>query len=140
MDYSEWKQEFADVATRLASAGVPFTSEDVVAKVGLPSGEQGMNRNNAVGAAMTALSARKVIAKTGRRVRAQRRASHGAELTEWVGIGAASKYQAVSPNVKMALIQRIEAVRILHRPTNPLRGTCVECHKPYPCPTARLIR
>ena len=88
IDHAElpWKDRFDLTVRRLADAGVPFTSEDVIAHVGLPTGKINLHRNNAVGAMMNAAAKRKIIRKTGRHVPSKRTASHGAELTEWVGI------------------------------------------------------
>jgi hypothetical protein len=69
----------------LAAQGKPFTSEDVTARTGLPSGATGTNRNNAVGALMTSAAKAGLIAKTGTRVPSQRPSSHGAEIAQWVG-------------------------------------------------------
>lgn len=69
----------------LAAQGRPFTSEDVTARTGLPSGATGTNRNNAVGALMTSAAKAGLIAKTDTRVPSQRPSSHGAEIAQWVG-------------------------------------------------------
>lgn len=82
---ADWKSRFASTVARLASYGVPFTSEDVLEVVGLPTGSIGVNRNNAVGAMMNAAARAGVIRKTGRRLHSKRTVSHGAELTEWIG-------------------------------------------------------
>lgn len=70
----------------LAAQGKPFTSEDVTARTGLPSGATGTNRNNAVGALMSSAAKAGLIAKTGERVPSQRASSHGAEIAQWVGV------------------------------------------------------
>lgn len=80
-----WKEAFYEVATTFAASGHPFTSEDVIERVGLPTGDVGLHRNNAVGAMMNALARRGIIVKTGRHVPSKRAVSHGAELTEWIG-------------------------------------------------------
>lgn len=84
----EWRQEFTRVVTTWARLGQTFTSEDVVDAVGLPAGEHGTNRNNAVGAMMNALARRGVIRKTAKRVPSRRPSSHGAELIVWTGAAA----------------------------------------------------
>lgn len=73
----------------LALRREPFTSEDVVLAIGLPAGEVGTHKNNAVGALMRAWS------RTGRiafesYARARRVESHGARLTVWRPAIAAS--------------------------------------------------
>ena len=81
-----WKAKFKESVRAFARTRQPFTSEDVIAVVGLPCGDVAMNANNAVGAMMTALAKRGVICKTGNRVQSRRKSSHGAELTEWIGV------------------------------------------------------
>lgn len=81
----DWKRTFKTSLARWAATGHPFTSEDVIAVVGLPCGDIAMNANNAVGAMMTAAAKVGLIRKTGNRVQARRASSHGAELTEWIG-------------------------------------------------------
>lgn len=82
---AEWKDEAYRVIVLLALSGRPFTSEDLTIRVGLPSGEVGTNRNNAVGAVINAAAREGLIKRTGTRRLSQRRASHAAELAEWIG-------------------------------------------------------
>lgn len=82
----EWKEQFKHHLQGCAKSGLPFTSEHVLAIVGLPTGDVQMNANNSVGAMMNVAARNGVIQKTGRRVKARRPSSHGAELTEWVGL------------------------------------------------------
>jgi hypothetical protein len=84
----EWRENAYLQIQFLARARRPFTSEDVVAAVGLPAGGVRTNRNNAVGAVMNGAAKRGWIVKTGRRVTAKRKQLHAAELTEWTGAGA----------------------------------------------------
>lgn len=81
----EWRHAFKWAVERWADACMPFTSETVVAEVGLPQGEVGTNINNAVGALMSAAARKNVIRATGRHVPSTRPSSHGAELKEWIG-------------------------------------------------------
>lgn len=83
--HDEWKDQFRQAVTDLVDLGEPFTSEDVVALVGLPTGGVGSNRNNAVGAMMNGLAQRKIIRKTGSRTKSKRATSHSAELVLWIG-------------------------------------------------------
>lgn len=83
---TEWKDNFRDTAALLASKRQPFTSEDITHIVGLPRGRIGKDLNNSVGAMMNGMARSKKIGKTGRRVLSKRPTSHGAELTEWIGI------------------------------------------------------
>ena len=84
----EWREAAYAAINSLASTRRPFTSEDVVAAVGLPAGGVRTNRNNAVGAVMSAAAKRGWIVKTGRHVTAKRKQLHAAELIEWTGAGA----------------------------------------------------
>lgn len=139
IEYQTWRDEFLAAGERLADRGHPFTSEDIVAVVGLPTGEVGQNKNNAIGSLMGALARRKVVVKTGRTVTASRAASHNARLSQWVGAQWADRYAPPSKDAQISIMQRIDGVRLLHSPVNPLSGPCKECGKPYPCPTARLV-
>jgi hypothetical protein len=79
---ADWKANFRAYVTN-SRAGERMTSEDVVAVVGLPTGEVSKDANNAVGAMMNGLAKRGVIRKTSIRVPSRRRTSHGAELIVW---------------------------------------------------------
>lgn len=83
--YEEWQDRFRKEVRVLAATRLPFTSEDVLQVVGLPSGQIGKDANNAVGAMMNAAAKDGVVVKTGNRRSASRPSSHGAELTEWRG-------------------------------------------------------
>jgi hypothetical protein len=77
-----WKGDFKAVVEKMPE-GRRFTSEDVLAIVGLPTGRVEANANNAVGAMMTGLAKRGLIRKTTTRVPSRRASSHGAELIVW---------------------------------------------------------
>ena len=79
---SEWKQAFRDTVAGFY-IGRRFTSEDVLAIVGLPTGEVAKDANNAVGAMVNGLAKRGLIRKTITRVPSRRSSSHGAELIVW---------------------------------------------------------
>jgi hypothetical protein len=79
---ADWKSNFRAYVTN-SRQGERMTSEDVVAVVGLPTGEVGKDANNAVGAMMNGLAKRGVIRKTSLRVPSRRKTSHGAELIVW---------------------------------------------------------
>ncbi len=83
--HEELKMEFRSEASRLASLGVVFTSEDITETVGLPRGSVGTNQNNAVGAMMNGLSRYGRIKRVGSRL-SRRPGSHAAELAEWIGV------------------------------------------------------
>jgi len=78
-----WKDAFRDWVEALPP-GAAVTSEDILAAVGLPTGEVGMNANNAVGAMVNGLARRGILRKSATRVRSRRRSSHAAELVLWV--------------------------------------------------------
>ena len=85
-DLEPWKDRFRAEVRRLAQAGpAPFTSEDVVDAVGLPSGDVGQHANNAVGAMMGAMAKAGVIRRKGYTT-SRRPVSHGAVLSEWQGV------------------------------------------------------
>lgn len=77
-----WKGEFQAVVEKMPP-GRRFTSEDVTAVCGLPTGRVTYNGNNAVGAMMTALARKGIIRKTSIRVPSRRKHAHGAELIVW---------------------------------------------------------
>ena len=79
-----WSDRAKDAIRCLALLRVPFTSEDVVSVVGLPSGEVGTNQNNAVGAVMTAAAKAGTIRRVGY-TKSKRASSHGAVIAEWEG-------------------------------------------------------
>ena len=82
-DVQTWKARFAETVEEIAARGLPFTSEDVLARIGLPR-EAKMNANNAVGAMMNAMAKKGVIQKTTERRQAMRYSSHGRELAVWI--------------------------------------------------------
>lgn len=81
----DWRGRAREAIRELAKAGRPFTSEDVTARAGLPTGSVGTNLNNAVGGLMSSAATARVIRKTGRLVASSRPSSHAATLTEWIG-------------------------------------------------------
>lgn len=64
-------------------AGTRLTSEDLIRALGLPRTDPGMNRNNAVGAAINGAARARLIRKTGQRVNGTRPESHGHEINLW---------------------------------------------------------
>lgn len=84
--HKDWQESFRETVKAFAQIPRGFTSEDVIDKIGLPTGETGLHKNNAVGAMMSGMAANKTIKKTGNHVPSKRSSSHGAELTEWVGV------------------------------------------------------
>jgi hypothetical protein len=80
-----WKEHAERAIYRLATTGLPFTADDVVAEVGLPEGKVGMNRNNGVGAIFSACAKRGWIRPTGHYMKSRRRSNHSAVLAIWTG-------------------------------------------------------
>ena len=80
----DWAEEAYEVIKQLAMRGTQFTSEDVLAMTGLPSGEVGQHKNNASGAIMNKAARAGIICKVGYGT-AKRKASHGAVLAIWIG-------------------------------------------------------
>lgn len=84
-DIAVWREEFRLAVYRMATASpTPFTSEDVLETVGLPRGEIGQHRNNAVGALMAGMARKGVIRRFGY-TQSTRPSSHAAVLSQWVG-------------------------------------------------------
>lgn len=86
----DWKQAAREALRDLAGSGVPFTSEDLTDRVGLPSGDVGSNRNNAVGALMSWAVRSGLIVEVGR-TRSTRPTSNAAKLSRYVGASHARK-------------------------------------------------
>jgi len=84
----EWNERATAVILALAETGQPFTADHVIERVGLPTRYQGMNANNAVGAAISAASRRKQIISIGFTT-ANRASSHNRVLRIWRGASAA---------------------------------------------------
>lgn len=78
----DWQDKVKAWTWRL-SAGTRFTSEDVTAEFGLPTGEVKTNKNNAVGAIMNAIATKGVIQNTGDYVKSSRPSSHSAVIAVW---------------------------------------------------------
>lgn len=68
----------------LADQHVEFTSENLTNLVGLPRGRIGKDRNNAVGAAISAAARRRTIRRV-RYEKATRPGSHSAVVGVWIG-------------------------------------------------------
>lgn len=81
---AQWKEDFVNSVTAMADAGIRFTSEDVIERIGLPN-EAKTNANNSVGAMMNALAKKGVIRKTTERRMSQRPTSHAREIAVWAG-------------------------------------------------------
>lgn len=77
--------DWVDLANKWFTAlpvGYSFTSEDLTDAVGLPAGESGMNRNNAVGAFVRSLSSRNYVKRIDVRS-SRKKSSNGAALIVW---------------------------------------------------------
>ena len=80
----DWAEQAFEAIKQLAKRGTQFTSEDVLAITGLPSGEVGQHKNNASGAIMNKAARAGIIRKVGYDT-AKRKESHGAVLRVWIG-------------------------------------------------------
>jgi hypothetical protein len=80
-----WVETALDAVAQLAATGRDFTSEDVIELVGVPHVGGGANRNNAVGAMMSAAAKAGLARKTGRYVEARRPVSHARVVAVWRG-------------------------------------------------------
>jgi hypothetical protein len=80
----DWADQAWVAILQLAKQGIEFTSEDVLAITGLPSGEVGQHKNNASGAIMNKAARAGWIRKVGYG-KAKRKESHGAVLAIWIG-------------------------------------------------------
>ena len=78
-----WKQQALGAIWDLAATGTPFTADDVIARVGLPS--WGTNNNNAVGAIFSAAVKRGWIVPTGVYRKSRRPKSHARVIAVWAG-------------------------------------------------------
>lgn len=86
----EWRHRAERRVLVLAVTRRPFTSEQVTSEVGLPTGEVGMNKNNAVGALMAECARRGWIRRVGYD-KAHRASQHAAVLAVWEGTTAADR-------------------------------------------------
>ena len=80
----DWADQALVAILQLAKRGIEFTSEDVLAMTGLPSGQVGQHKNNASGAIMNKAARAGWIRKVGYGT-AKRKESHGAVLAIWIG-------------------------------------------------------
>lgn len=80
---SDYSRQFHQCLDLLIRSGKPFTSEEIIKKIGLPS--KGENQNNAIGAFMSKAASKGYIAKHGYTT-ATRPDSHGRILTVWIGL------------------------------------------------------
>lgn len=80
----EWKDAADAVIATLARSGSDFTSEDVTAKVGQPTGPNGEAKPNAVGARFSAAAKAGVIVRVGF-TKATRANQHATMISLWRG-------------------------------------------------------
>ena len=78
---ADWRYK-ADRWLCSLNQGERFSSEDVTDAVGFPGGEQGMNRNNAVGAWIHVLARKNLISRV-ESVASRNPASNGATIWLW---------------------------------------------------------
>lgn len=79
-----WTDRAHRAIDQLAATGRPFTADDITRLIGLPRPDEGVNRNNAVGAVFRAAARRGVIVRVGF-TQSGRTRSHGRVLAEWQG-------------------------------------------------------
>lgn len=80
---AEWTARALDRLDGLVAMHLPFTADDVVAAVGLPS----EGSSNAVGGLVQAYAKRKAIKRIGY-TKSTRRESHARVIAIWVGVAA----------------------------------------------------
>lgn len=80
----DWKHRADAVIQKLALSGQDFTSEAVTAEVGQPTGENGENKPNAVGARFSAAARQGLIVRVGF-VKATRANQHATMISLWRG-------------------------------------------------------
>lgn len=80
----DWKERAQQALADLIATKRPFTSEDVTAAAGLPSGRVETNRNNAVGA-LIAQAHREGLTYSAGHQPSRNPRSNGAMLTVWRG-------------------------------------------------------
>lgn len=78
----DWRTQADETIMQLARSGNAFTSEDVTARIGLPS--VGTNKNNAVGAVIAVWARRGLIHDVGW-TRTSNPQGHSRKLTIWRG-------------------------------------------------------
>lgn len=80
----DWTVSARSALRTLADSGRRFTSEDLTDMVGLPSGDVGTNRNNAVGAVMSWAVRTGLVVSVGQ-TKSTRARSNAAKLSVYVG-------------------------------------------------------
>ena len=82
---TDYPDRFEKAVQELAKLGQPFTADAVTELVGFPRAGHGTNRNNAVGALMSACARKGWIRPHGFRS-AERSRSHARTLRQWIGV------------------------------------------------------
>jgi len=80
----DWHERARRALQYLAHLDEPFTSEDLIARAGLPSGAKGTNANNAVGALLSSWARAGRIERVGY-TQSARPSSHSAVIALWQG-------------------------------------------------------
>jgi hypothetical protein len=78
-----YKYKFDRVLREFAAKGLPFSSEDITAIIGLPS--QGQNKNNSIGGLMSGAAHMGLIRKFGWTT-SKSVNSHAREIRLWIGV------------------------------------------------------
>jgi len=79
----DWRER-ADRWVETLPPGATFTSEDLTDAVGLPVGQVGTNKNNAVGAVISAYARTGLIHDSGTWIKSSRASSHAAKVSVWM--------------------------------------------------------
>ena len=83
LDHGNWHAQAVNALAELAASGLPFTSEDLTARVGFPA-EHAANRNNRVGL-LIQTHARRLGLRRIAMVKARNPQSNGRLIQQWVG-------------------------------------------------------
>lgn len=137
--HKEWQERFRAEVRVAAKSGVPFTSEDIIEIVGLPSGDTGTNKNNCVGASMAGISQSGLITKTGVRVKSKRASMHASESNQWIGAWKKTvdirNKNSLENNSCRRLIKEISAIHKMSE-----TSICEQCLESWPCATITVVR
>jgi hypothetical protein len=83
----DYPERFCQAVLALARAGHPFSADDVVGIVGVPHRSEA-NRNNAVGALMSACAKQGWVKPSGGWTKSARPESHSRLVRQWIGVAS----------------------------------------------------
>lgn len=84
---AEWAETAYEALRKLALTGRPFTADDLIAEVGLPTGAVSDKKNNAVGALFTKVAKTGLITRIGYTT-SSRKSGHATTIGVWRGFYA----------------------------------------------------